>query len=503
MIDVRIDSIIYQSQIYYRNLVNTLVDNKKLGKALDPTWEKVDLILGYLEALNYRSRLTDEDDITNVNYILECLIKLCELYQYPISPAITFQEAPDILFGIEGPPGDSITGPTGATGLATDFQVSLVAVPTIVDSFDISDANGARWDYTVIQSTGEQRSGSIIGTWSADGASIEFNDNSTADIVGSTAGLEFNLQFSGGDIQLLAVPTSGLWNVVGSRYFIPNNGNGSGPISDVLADGKIFIGNSSNVATARTVTGVISITNAGVTSFTAGSIVNADINASAAIAVSKLAVLTASRVVGTNSSGVLTILDTATYPSLAELSYVKGVTSALQTQLGTKLTDPTTTIGDIIIRNGSGNVDRLAIGSNTQVLTVTGGLPAWGAAPGGISGGTSGVITKYTSATTIGNSIMTESSSTITLAGDLVASLGLTGQDLTTGRVLVSTTGGKITTATMTSAKLEVLDIYETTDGNNTMAEATQPYQFLMRNSDNTGYTFVSLATLKTLLDNI
>jgi hypothetical protein len=54
------------------------------------------------------------------------------------------------------------------------------------------------------------------------------------------------------------------------------------------------------------VTGDIAITNAGVTSIAAGVIVNADINASAAIAVSKLAALTASQVVTTTAGGVLT-----------------------------------------------------------------------------------------------------------------------------------------------------------------------------------------------------
>lgn len=46
--------------------------------------------------------------------------------------------------------------------------------------------------------------------------------------------------------------------------------------------------------------------------------------------------LTADRIVSTNGSKTLETLSTATYPSLTELSYVKGVTSAIQTQLGTK-----------------------------------------------------------------------------------------------------------------------------------------------------------------------
>lgn len=42
--------------------------------------------------------------------------------------------------------------------------------------------------------------------------------------------------------------------------------------------------------------------------------------------------------------------------------------------------------------------------------------------------------------------------------------------------------------------------IYETTDGNSIAAEALDSYELLMRNSDNTGYTFVTLADLKILL---
>ncbi len=45
--------------------------------------------------------------------------------------------------------------------------------------------------------------------------------------------------------------------------------------------------------------------------------------------------------------------------------------------------------------------------------------------------------------------------------------------------------------------------IYETTDGNSIAAEALDSYQLLMRNADNTGYTFVSLSDLKILLASV
>lgn len=101
-------------------------------------------------------------------------------------------------------------------------------------------------------------------------------------------------------------------------------------------------------------------------------IVNADIKAAAAIAVNKLAATTASRALASDASGFIT----ASATTDTELGYVSGVTSAIQTQIDAKLTDPMTTNGDLIIENSG--PQRLAIGTAGQVLTVSGGLPAWG-----------------------------------------------------------------------------------------------------------------------------
>ena len=62
--------------------------------------------------------------------------------------------------------------------------------------------------------------------------------------------------------------------------------------------------------------------------------------------------LTASEIVGTDASKNLVSLAVATYPSLTELAYVKGVTSAIQTQIGNKANSAsptftgTVTLGD-------------------------------------------------------------------------------------------------------------------------------------------------------------
>lgn len=57
--------------------------------------------------------------------------------------------------------------------------------------------------------------------------------------------------------------------------------------------------------------------------------------------------LTASQLIATDSSKNLQSLDVATYPSLTELSYVKGATSAIQTQLNTKLSAAITSLNGL------------------------------------------------------------------------------------------------------------------------------------------------------------
>lgn len=99
-----------------------------------------------------------------------------------------------------------------------------------------------------------------------------------------------------------------------------------------LADGKIYVGNGSNVATEVTMSGDVTITNAGVSAIGSGVIVNDDINASAGIAYSKLAAATASRALVSDASGFVTAATTTS----TEIGYVNGVTSAIQTQINAK-----------------------------------------------------------------------------------------------------------------------------------------------------------------------
>ena len=74
---------------------------------------------------------------------------------------------------------------------------------------------------------------------------------------------------------------------------------------------------------------------------------------------------------------------------------------------GTSMTNPMTTAGDLIDGGTAGAPQRLAVGSNGQVLQVTAGAPAWGAvpqladyAPTGLTGATS--ASRYVGATASG-----------------------------------------------------------------------------------------------------
>jgi len=363
-------------------------------------------------------RLTE----TQVNKFIRCLIEIGNLSQFPIVPTLIPNVNPIIVStGLQGNPGVGIKGDKGDTGFDTDFLVANASATTvIIDQFPITSAKSAKWDYVIVSNTGKQRASLITGTWKSDGSALELFDDGTDDIGGDTGGLlEFSLNFSGGNIQLVATITSETWLINGTRSFIPRNGNGSGAVNNVLTYGSIYIGNISNQATQQVVSGVVSISPSGVVSFTNQSIVDATINNAANITLSKLASLNNNIVPITNGSGKL-ISSGVTATTLGYLD----ISSSLTTQLGTKITDPLTSIGDLLIRNASNLNARLAIGSTNQVLTVIGGVPTWQNVPGGITGLTAGYIPVANGATSIVNSVITQSGSAITIAGTLEVQSG-------------------------------------------------------------------------------
>lgn len=150
----------------------------------------------------------------------------------------------------------------------------------------------------------------------------------------------------------------------------------------LLANGKILVGDTGGFAAPVSVTGDISLSNAGVAAISSGvivnadinasaaivysklaltgSIVNADINASAAVALSKLEAVTASKVLVSDSSGFVSASSVTT----TTLGYLDA-TSSIQTQLDTKV--------DTAGRGLTKTSTTLDVTPSTQTATASGG----------------------------------------------------------------------------------------------------------------------------------
>lgn len=153
-----------------------------------------------------------------------------------------------------------------------------------------------------------------------------------------------------------------------------------------LTSAQIIVGNGSNVPTAVAVTGDIGIDNAGLTSITAGVIVDADISGSAAITGSKIATGTTSAV------GVLQLTDSATSTSAttaatpAAVKIAKDAADAAATTANAAVAKTGDTMtGHLVIDNGKelrlsesdsdgANYTGLKVQAQTGDITLT--LPA-------------------------------------------------------------------------------------------------------------------------------
>lgn len=103
-------------------------------------------------------------------------------------------------------------------------------------------------------------------------------------------------------------------------------------------------------------------------------LVDANIDAAAAITLSKLAALTVSRALVSDGSGVVSVSSVTS----TELGYLSGVTSAVQTQINAKQDDVITTRGDLVVGDASPAASRLPVGAANYILKSDGTDPSWG-----------------------------------------------------------------------------------------------------------------------------
>jgi hypothetical protein len=345
------------------------------------------------------------------------------------------------------------------------------------------------------------------GTGDASTNNITITPNAGETINGQTT---LVLSLNGSSVLLAFQSSDNDWKI------LSQSSSSFAPASIALPNDQILIGNSSNVAQARTMSGDITIDNTGVTAISTGVIVDADINASAAIAASKLAALTASRAVVTDSSGFISTTTTTS----TEIGYVNGVTSSIQTQLNAKTANPLTTTGDIIYASNTASPAtpaRLGIGSTNTVLLVNGGLPSWGQiVDASISSSAAITLSKLAGLTisralvSDGSGVISAATTTSTQIGYLSSATGTTGTTSTnlvfsTSPTLVTpilgaataTTINKVTITTpATGSTLTIADGKTLTVNNTLTFSGTDTNSFTFPSGSSTVMTLASTDTI-------
>jgi hypothetical protein len=197
--------------------------------------------------------------------------------------------------------GELTIGPTGAFAFegSTDnaYETYLAVVdPTDDRTITFPDASG-----TIVLS------GSIVNADIASNAAIAFSKlaslSSANILVGSSGNVATSVAVTGD----VTISNTGV-TAIAAGAVVDADISATAAISfsklATLTSAHLLVGNSSNVAASVAVTGDVTISNSGVTAIAAGVIVNADVNAGAAIAFSKLAnVSTTDRLLGRSSAG--------------------------------------------------------------------------------------------------------------------------------------------------------------------------------------------------------
>ena len=228
------------------------------------------------------------------------------------------------------------------------------------------------------------------------------------------------------------------------------NSKGSGTVTSVVLSAgtsgtDVNISNSA-VTTSGTIT--INIPDAGATNrglITTGSQVISGAKSFSTAPI--LSTISASLILATDVSSNIQGLSTATYPSLTELTYVKGVTSAVQTQLNNKFNTSGGTVSGNLTVTGTTTSATISATTyqNLPVSAVTSGT--------GISASTSNGVVTVSNTQVQGITGITASSGISASTSNNVVTLtntGVTGItagsnisiDQSTGNVTISSTGG-------------------------------------------------------------
>jgi hypothetical protein len=216
---------------------------------------------------------------------------------------------------------------------ATNVQSALDELQTDVDTRATSAALTAH-------------TGASSGAHAASAISVTPSGNiSSTNVAAALSELQGDIDTNTSDI---ATNTSNISTNTSSISTL--NTTVSGKLTSTLTDGSVFIGNSSNVATARAVSGDVTISNTGVTTIGASKVTDNMIATG----------ITASKVSGNISGNAANVTGT--------VAIANGGTGQTAKAAAFDALSPNTTKGDISVYSSTNA--RLAVGSDGQVLTA-------------------------------------------------------------------------------------------------------------------------------------